>query len=350
LFPDLSSSSGERKGEAMQILVTGGAGFIGRHLAAELLTCGHAVHILDLAGFRDSIDSRLPEGLDVEMGSVLDSDTVERAIQGKDVVIHLAGIAEPVWYCTHPKKVIDLTLQGSFNVIRACARFRVGVVFASTSEIYGYNSQVPWSEDADRVLGPTSTSRWCYGSAKAMVEHYLYACRQEEGLDFAITRFFNVYGPGLQGRVIAHFIQQALAGKPLTVHADGLQSRTFLYIDDAVAALRAIISKGGFSANAYNIGDTTPITILELAQMILNLTDSSSPLIFVGEEGLPEGFSDIPRRIPAIERIVEEFGWRPSTSLTAGLLKTIKAFRRDYPAKTTYEKNNQNLFELCPPR
>ena len=310
----------------MQILVTGGAGFIGRHLAAELLTCGHAVHILDLAGFRDSKDSPLPEGLDVEMGSVLDSDAVERAIQGKDVVIHLAGIAEPVWYCTHPKKVIDLTLQGSFNVIRACARFRIGVVFASTSEIYGYNPQVPWSEEADRVLGPTSTNRWCYASAKAMVEHYLYACRQEESLDFVITRFFNVYGPGLKGRVIAHFIEQALAGKPLTVHGDGMQTRTFLYIDDAVTALKAIISKGEFSASAYNIGDTMPVSMLELAQMILKLTGSSSPLIFVGEEGLPEGFSDIPKGIPAIERIMGEFGWHPKIDLRTGLEATIKAF------------------------
>src|SRR5262249_29146233 len=150
----------------------------------------------------------------------------------------------------------------SLNVIRACSRHGVAMIFASTSEVYGCNPAVPWSEQADRVLGPTSVSRWCYSSAKAVVEHYLYACHQEERLRFVIVRLFNVYGPGLKGRVISRFVEQALAGEPLTVYGDGTQTRTFLYVDDAVAALTAIISAGQFSAKVYNVGNVEPVSII----------------------------------------------------------------------------------------
>jgi UDP-glucose 4-epimerase len=265
----------------------------------------------------------------VEIGSVLDRDTVEKAVDGKDLVIHLAGIAEPDQYCTHPKAVIDLTLEGSLNVIRTCARRGVGVIFASTSEVYGHNPAVPWSEQADRVLGPTSVNRWCYSSAKAVIEHYLFACHQEDDLDFVIARLFNVYGPGLKGRVVARFIEQALNDEPLTIHGDGSQTRTFLYIADAIAALRAIISAGRLSSKAYNIGDVTPVSILELARMILNMTESRSPLEFIDVRNLPEGFSDIMNRVPVTELVREEFRWKPMTSLATGLVQTINGFNRD---------------------
>ncbi len=314
----------------LRVLITGGAGFIGRHLAESLIGCGHSIHILDTATYRPIAGDVITARLSLEIGSVLDADRVEKAVAGKDLVIHLAGIAEPERYCLTPTAVIDLTLQGSLNVIRSCARHGVRIIFASTSEVYGYNAEVPWSEEADRVLGPTSINRWCYSSAKAVIEHYLFACHQEADLDFVITRFFNVYGPGLSGRVVVRFIEQALRGEPLRIHGDGSQTRTFLYIADAVAALQSIIAAGRSEAKVYNIGDTKPVSILELARLILRLTRSCSPLEFVDQRDLPAGFADIPKRIPSIERITTEFGWKPITSLACGLELTIDAFRDEF--------------------
>lgn len=314
----------------MRILITGGAGFIGRHLVKELLGDGHEIHVLDIVDFKPFQTSFSPGALHVAVGSVLDVSFVDRVTAGKDLVIHLAAIAEPIQYCSHPKEVMDVTLQGSLNVIRSAVHHGVRVLFASTSEIYGYNPQVPWAEEADRLLGPTSVNRWCYATAKAAIEHYLFACCQEKMLDFVIARFFNVYGPGLKGRVIDHFIRQALAGVPLQIHGDGNQIRTFLFFADAMEALKLLIPKTHYDGRAYNIGNTTPVRIGHLAKMILELTESASPLQFVDYSELHLGFSDIPMRIPSIDRIEDELRWRPKTALIDGLRLTIDTYRSKY--------------------
>ena len=314
----------------MRILITGGAGFIGRHLVAELLNYKHEVHVLDICEYQPIRKISSSELLRIDIGSVLDASLVDQAIADKDLVIHLAGIVEPIQYCKHPKEVMDVTLQGSMNVIHSAMNHKASIFFASTSETYGYNPHVPWSEQAERLLGPTSVNRWCYATAKAAIEHYLFACRQDKGLNFVITRFFNLYGAGLKGRVIDRFIRQALASEPLLIHGDGSQIRTFLYIDDAIEAVRLIISHSPMDGRVYNIGNTTPIRITQLAKMILELTNSSSSIKFVDHSEIHHGYSEIPVRIPLIERIEKELGWKPKTSLADGLRITIDSLRKDY--------------------
>lgn len=305
----------------MKILLTGGAGFIGQHLGRRLLGCGHEVHILDVCPPQrlDADNGRLSS----HFGSVLDTTLVDELVAGADFVVHLAGIAEPMQYGLRPKVTMDVNLQGSLNVIRSASHYCRPILFASTSEIYGLNPDVPWAEDAARVLGPVQDSRWCYSAAKNAVEHYLHACRQEEGLDFVIVRLFNVYGPGLQGRVVSNFIERALAGESLEIHGDGSQIRCFTYIDDVVEALCRIIDTP-HHGGTYNIGNPTPVTVLELARTILELTGSSSPIQFVPYCNVYPGFADIPNRVPRIDSISQAFGWRPTTDLRAGLMATLK--------------------------
>ena len=313
----------------MYILVTGGAGFIGQHLVPELVASGHKVHVLDVQRYESNIESNSDSLLTIEEGNVLDANIIEKAMAGKDLVIHMAAICEPLKYCMMPREVIEVTLKGSFNVIQSAIKHKTRIVFTSTSEVYGVNSNTPWSENSDRVLGSTSISRWCYSSSKAAVEHYLFACNHENALSFVITRFFNVYGPGLKGRVVTKFINRALAGEPLEIHGNGKQTRAFCYVSDAIEALKLIISTPKTCDNIYNIGQSTPTTILELAEMILELTNSSSNLKFIDYEDIHQGFADIPERIPSIDRITNDFDWKPEISLKDGLIRTIRAISKN---------------------
>jgi nucleoside-diphosphate-sugar epimerase len=313
----------------VNVLVTGGAGFIGRHLIRVLLNNGHRIHVLDVIDFQAFADQPPSKLLTSQIGSVLDRELVDEVVENTDIIVHLAAICEPAEYYTNPKQVIDVNVQGSLNLIRSAVKHGSRIIFTSTSEIYGRNRDVPWSEDADRVLGSTSVSRWCYSTGKALIEHYLYACKQDAGLDFTIVRFFNIYGPGLQGRVVTSFIQNALKNRPILIHGDGRQTRTFLYVADAVNAVVSIVNSTKTSAKAYNIGhsDQTPITMIHLAKRILELTSSNSSLEFINHELISSGFADVPKRVPVVEKIKQDVGWEAQVSLEEGLVRTIRSFR-----------------------
>lgn len=306
----------------MKILVTGGAGFIGRHLSERLSRAGHDVHVFDIK------PPNTPPGRGayqrVTIGSVLDDRLVDSLVREAGVVVHLAGIAEPLRYVTQPKATMSINLRGSLNVVDSAARYHIPVVFASTSEVYGRNPSVPWSETADRVLGKVQDSRWCYSTSKAAVEHYLHACRKEDGLGFVTVRLFNVYGPGLTGRVISNFTERALASEPLEVHGNGSQVRCFIYVSDVVEAIQKIIQAQKFDGQTFNIGNPEPVSILELARLIIELCGGRSQVKLTPYEALQAGYVDVPERIPDVERIKKSLGWTPTIDLRTGLKMLIR--------------------------
>jgi UDP-glucose 4-epimerase len=306
----------------MKILMTGGAGFIGHHLVKRLSQAGYEVHVFDIKPL--NIMPECSASLRMTVGSILDERLVDSMVREADMVIHLAGIAEPQRYVTQPKATMSVNLRGSLTVVDSAVLHQIPIIFASTSEVYGRNPSVPWSETADRVLGKVQDSRWCYSSSKAAVEHYLHACRQEDGLDFVTVRLFNVYGPGLTGRVISNFIERALTGESLEVHGDGSQVRCFVYVRDVVDAVEKILHSQKFAGETYNIGNPAPVTILGLARLIIELSGSRSPARLVPYDALQPGYVDIPKRIPCIDRIRDEIGWLPTTDLRSGLLTVIR--------------------------
>jgi nucleoside-diphosphate-sugar epimerase len=230
-------------------------------------------------------------------GSVLDDSLVKRLIPGCDIVVHLAGIAEPMRYGSDPLATMDVNLIGSINVVRRCAEYGIPVVFASTSEVYGLNPELPWREDANRVLGPVANVRWCYSSAKVAVEHYLDACRRQLGLDYTVVRLFNTYGSGLRGRVVDGFIRRALAGEPLVIHGNGQQTRCFCHIDDVAEALLRILTRPMVGAHTSNIWCDRETSILDLGRLIIELCGSRSALQTVPISDLYDGYQDVPRRL-----------------------------------------------------
>ena len=311
--------------------MTGGAGFIGRHLAASLLRHDFQITIVDIANIPTEL--RKDPRVRYHRGSVLDDALMADLIPDSDLVIHLAGIASPDRYGADPLETMDTNLVGALAVSRKCAEFGVRILFSSTSEVYGTNPDLPWHERADRVLGPVQNTRWCYSTSKAAAEHYLDALRRKRGLDYTIVRLFNAYGAGLDGRVVDRFISAALEHRPLTVLGDGEQTRCFCYIDDVTDALTRLVLSPAGGGKTYNIGTDVETRIIDFARLVIELTASRSTIVTAPGRSLYEGYQDVPRRRPDISAIRRDLGWAPSTDLKAGLAATIAAFRAE-PALT----------------
>jgi UDP-glucose 4-epimerase len=318
----------------MKALVTGGAGFIGSHLVDGLLADGWQVVVLDnlstgrLANLAHLAHERR---LTFVEGDVCDAGLVARLVRGCQVVYHLAALVGVRYVLDNPIGGIHTNVYGTENVLAAAARHGARVCFASTSELYGQNSAVPFAEDAARVLGPTWVARWSYATAKALGEHLCFAYR-ERGLDVAIVRYFNAYGPRLHpagyGSVIARFIGQALAGEPLTVHGDGRQSRAFTYVADSVRGTMLAGTERAALGQAFNIGGETETSIVELARTIVALTGSSSTLSFQPYEvAYGPSFADPQRRLPDVSKARRLLGFSARVPLAEGLARTIAWFR-----------------------
>jgi UDP-glucose 4-epimerase len=317
-----------------RIVVTGGAGFIGSYLCKELVNQGHTVVCIDLSDGDRLKEIRSHPKLTFIRDSILNHTMMEREIKQSDLIFHLAAIADPMVYVTEPLTTLQLDLKASIDIFEMAASNGIKVAFASTSEVYGRNPNVPWKEDDERVLGSTRINRWSYSTAKSACEHYCYAYAQQRGLKFVIYRFFNIYGPMLDtlgnGRAIPIMLQQFLSNEPVTIHGDGKQTRSFTYIDDAVTAVADLAFSEKAEGEAFNVGCEVETTIAELATMMKVVANSSSELVFVPHEKVfGKSYEDIPRRVPDVTKIRDVIGWEATISLKEGLARTINYYQAE---------------------
>ena len=303
-------------------LITGGAGFIGSHLAEALLARGDHVIVLDnLATGRfanlDGVGAH-PHFRFVQ-GSVLDELVVDEAVHECDVVVHLAAAVGVRLIVEQALRSFTTNIRGSEVVLTAAHRYRRPVLVASSSEVYGKNNEGPLHETMDRVLGPTSVERWSYSTAKAVDEILAFLYHRERGLPAVVARFFNTVGPRQSpayGMVIPRLVRQALAGEPLTVHGDGQQSRTFCHVDDTIRAVLGLLDDPAAIGEPFNVGGTREITVLQLAELIRERTGSGSPIELIPyEEAYAKGFEDMRRRVPDTSKLHALTGWRATRTL-----------------------------------
>ena len=307
-------------------LITGGAGFIGSHLAAELLDAGWRVHVLDdlSTGRRRNLEALEGRpGFSFLQGSATEPGTVSRVVAHSDVVFHLAAAVGVRLIVEQPVQTIATNIKATELVLEAAARHGCTVLVASTSEVYGKLDVPRFSESDDLVLGPTNKARWCYAASKIIDEHLALAFARAAGLRVTVLRLFNIIGPrqtGQYGMVVPRFVQQALAGHPITVYGDGHQRRSFTWVGDAVRAMIPLVQHPGAVGEVFNIGHTKDIEILELAWLVRQLSGSESEIEFVPfEEAYEAGFEDMARRLPDISKLKRLIGYRPTLDLPAML-------------------------------
>jgi len=317
----------------MKVLITGGGGFVGSHLADAFLARGDEVFVLDNGSVAKTRHLMGNKQFHYVRDSILDLEILEGLIAKADLIYHLAAVVGVEHYVGDPFEVLNINVNGTQTVLKLAFKHQRKVVFSSTSEVYGRNPKVPWSEDDDRVLGSTRIDRWCYSTSKAVGEHFCFAYHAM-GLPVTITRYFNVYGPRLDrldvGRVITIFLGQALRGDPLTVIGDGQQTRCFTYIDDAIQATVAAGTGADTDGEAFNIGTDVEHTILDLAKAIIEVTGSSSRIEFVPQAKIyGDSYEDIGRRVPDVRKMHRVLGVRAVTPLADGLRKTIEWFQAE---------------------
>jgi UDP-glucose 4-epimerase len=325
---------------ARKALITGGAGFIGSHLAELLVGDGWEVYALDdLSTGSDANVFHLAENphFHLTVESVLATSVVSELVHKCDIVFHLAAAVGVRLIVERPGHTLLTNVRGTENVLEYADRFGKPVLVASSSEVYGDHpgENLPLAEGARRIYGPTTAKRWAYADSKAMDEFLALARHEENGLQCVIARLFNTVGPrqsGQYGNVIPRFVQSALAGEPLEVHGDGSQTRCFCHVRDTVRALAGLGADPATIGGIFNVGSTEPVTILELADRILRMTGSSSELVFVPyEQVYGQGIEEMFQRIPSIEKIRAAIGWAPTTDLDGILAEVIDRARNQVP-------------------
>lgn len=319
----------------MRSLITGGAGFIGSHLAEALLARGEEVLVIDdlSTGSIDNIfhlktEPRFEYVIDTIMNEPVLAELVDRA----DIIYHLAAAVGVKLIVECPVHVIETNIQGTEIVLKCANKKKKRVILASTSEIYGKNADCPFSETSDLVLGQTKKSRWSYACSKAIDEFLALAYFKEKNLPICIIRFFNIVGPrqvGRYGMVIPTLTKQALQGRPMTVYGDGKQTRTFCHVKDAVMAMIELSRRDEALGEVINLGSREEISVEELANRIKKLSDSNSPVVYVPyDEAYEEGFEDMRRRVPDIAKLEKLIGFHPSMDLNGILREIIQAFQQ----------------------
>lgn len=322
----------------MHVLITGGAGFIGSHLAERLLEDGHNVFVIDdlSTGSIDNIDHLKTHP---RFGYVIDTISNEpmlaEHIDRCDVVVHLAAAVGVRLIIEAPVRTIETNVHGTEVVLRHAAKKHKLVLIASTSEVYGKGNRVPFAEDDDLVMGATTRNRWAYACSKAIDEFLALAYWKEKKVPVVIARLFNTVGPrqsGRYGMVIPNFVQQAIDGQPITVFGDGLQTRSFAYVGDVVRALVGLMTEPTAVGEVFNVGNDREISIRELAETVKRLTGSRSEITTTPyAEAYEAGFEDMPRRVPDLRKIKDRLGWSPTVSLEELLEKVVKHEGRRAP-------------------
>ena len=321
----------------MRVLITGGAGFIGSHLADACLGRGDEVFVLDdlSTGSMDNIRHlRASVRFHYTIESVRHAPTVAELVDQCDVVFHLAAAVGVRLIVESPVRTIETNVHGTEVVLAQANKKKKKVLIASTSEVYGLSTDVPFREDGCLVLGPTSKGRWSYACSKAIDEFLALAYWREWKLPTVIVRLFNTVGPrqtGQYGMVVPTFVKQALTARPMTIHGDGRQSRCFTDVGDVVGALMGLMDHPGAVGEVFNVGSNEEVTIGTLAERIREMTASSSEIVHIPyEAAYGEGFEDMPRRVPDISKIQALIGYQPRKSLDQ-ILDGVIGFFRDSP-------------------
>ena len=318
----------------MRVLITGGAGFVGSHLAEALLARGDEVYVIDdlSTGSIDNIaqlkaNPKFHYTIDTDTNEPLHAELVDRC----DTVVHLAAAVGVKLIVESPVRTIETNVHGTEVVLKVANKKKKLVLIASTSEVYGKSAKVPFSEDDDLVLGPTSKHRWAYACSKMIDEFLALAYWKERKLPVIIVRLFNTVGPrqtGQYGMVVPTFVRQALANEPITVFGDGTQSRSFTYVGDVVRAVAALINEPRAVGQVFNIGNGHEISIRDLALRIKKLTGSASPIVTIPyDQAYEAGFEDMPRRVPDIAKIRALIGYEPTVELDEILTRVIASLQ-----------------------
>ena len=321
-----------------QALITGGAGFIGSHLAEQLLQANHDVTLLDnLSTGRYENIAHLDghPRLRFVVGTILNESLVDKLVERSDVVFHLAAAVGVELIIQKPLDSLMTNIRGSEVVLEMAHRYRKKVLIASTSEIYGKNINGPLREDTDRILGSPLKSRWSYSTSKAVDEILAYVYWKEKGVPTVIVRLFNTVGPrqsGTYGMVIPRFVSRALKGESLMVHGSGKQTRCFLHVKDVVNALAKLVEHPQAVGDVFNLGSQEEVTIEEVAQLVIRLTKSPSQIVYVPyEEAYEEGFEDMPRRVPDISKLHALIGFQPTMRLEEIIQSVVDSMRQARP-------------------
>jgi UDP-glucose 4-epimerase len=316
-------------------LITGGCGFIGSHLAESLLGAGDEVFVIDnlsTGAIENVADLRGHERFHYTIESVTNEPVLAELVDQADVVFHLAAAVGVKLIVEQPVHTIETNVHGTEVVLKHANKKKKLVLVASTSEVYGKNADVPFTEDADLVMGPTFKHRWAYACSKAIDEFLALAYWKEKKLPVVIARLFNTVGQrqtGQYGMVIPTFVGQALSGQPITVFGDGTQTRSFTYVGDVVRALVGLVRDRRSIGGVFNIGNTEEISIRALAEKVRTAARSRSPIVTIPyDEAYEAGFEDMPRRVPDIGRIRALIGWEPAVALDEILARVIDYFQK----------------------
>ena len=319
------------------LLVTGGAGFIGSHLAEAAVAAGDrvvAVDDLSTGSYRNVAQLADNDAFELVVASVDDATTLETLVREADVVYHLAAAVGVKLIVDDPVHTIETNIRGTEVVLRLANKWRRPAVIASTSEVYGKSERVPYAEEHDMVLGPTTHSRWAYAASKAIDEFLAIAYHRRDGLPVVIARLFNTVGPrqtGRYGMVIPTFVRQAIRSEPITVYGDGTQSRAFTYVGDAVRALLDLPTRPEAFGEVFNVGGGREITIMGLAELVRERTGSSSEIVTVPyDEAYAPGFEDMQRRVPDISKLTQVTGYQPEVDLDE-IIDRVAGYYRQHP-------------------
>ena len=322
----------------MRALITGGAGFIGSHLAEALLDAGHEVEVVDdlSTGSMENIEHlKNRRGFQYVIDSVTNEDLLAEQTDRCDVVFHLAAAVGVKLIVERPVHTIETNVHGTEVVLTQAnknSQKKKLVIVASTSEVYGKSTEIPFREDADLGLGATWKHRWAYACSKALDEFLALAYWKEKKLPVIVVRLFNTVGPrqtGQYGMVVPNFVKQALAGQPITVFGDGSQSRSFTYVGDVVDALMRLVDEPKAVGEVFNVGNGQEISILGLAEKIKEMTGSQSEIVKVPyDQAYGAGFEDMPRRVPDITKLQKFTGYEPKVQLTEILTRVIAHFQK----------------------